>query len=117
MSRDLRTRGHDHHHGHDRHHRHELGDTPVLDIGGDVGAMVVYLPEDPLSGELDACPHGKPGDRFHTGVHELDIADGPTWVAVYPEVPAGRYDLLADTGDVLATVAVAGGDVTLHDLR
>ena len=45
---------------------HAPGAHPVLDIGEDVGALVVYLPEDTPSGELEACPEGRPADHFHT---------------------------------------------------
>ena len=99
---------HDHDHG-----RGRLGATPVLDIGEDVGAMVVHLESDTPTGELEACPHGDPDARFHTGVHHLAAG----WVAVYPEVRAGRYDLLAAGGHVVATVDVDGGRVTQLSLR
>jgi hypothetical protein len=95
------------------------GAAPLLDIGGDVGALVVYLAGDTPSGELEACPAGRPAARFHTGVHERPVPGGsrPVAVAVFPEVRAGAYDVLDDDGRTLVTVDVAGGRVREVDLR
>lgn len=93
------------------------GTIPLLDIGGDVGALVVYLAGDTPSGELEACPTGRPDERFHTGVHEVVSPAGRVPVAVFPEVPAGTYDLLDPEAVPLATVAVTGGRVSEVDLR
>jgi hypothetical protein len=93
------------------------GPASVLDIGGEVGAMVVHLPACPRSGELEACPQDRPEARFHTGVHHRPIGDEPVWVAVFPEVAEGRYFLLDDGGLPMAGVTVTGGRVELLDLR
>jgi hypothetical protein len=127
--------GHSHDHGPDPQGRPlwrphtPPGEVPILDIGGDVGALIVYLPALTATGELDIQPVGEPGARFHTGVHERGSAVSPTsptspapaagsaWVAIYPEVVEGRYELLDDHGARLALVAVAGGEVRELDLR
>jgi hypothetical protein len=96
---------------------HEVGVSPLLDIGGDVGALVVYLPAPPPSGELEACPAGRPTARFHTGVHLRDTGVGPAHVAVFPEVVDGHYDLLDEAGAPLARAEIAGGRVSELDLR
>lgn len=95
--------------GHGQHH------SPVLDIGGEVGALIVYLAAQPETGELHACPSSDPVPRpaFHTGVHLRDS----TWVAIYPEVVEGEYHLLDERGAPMATVAVTGGEVGQLDLR
>lgn len=89
------------------------GPNPVLDIGGDIGALVVYLARLTASGELDIQPLGDPAGRFHTGVHRRD----GVWVAVFPEVVEGRYELLDDHGRTRAQVVVTGGEVREIDLR
>jgi hypothetical protein len=93
------------------------GVSSLLDIGGDVGALVVYLPAPPPSGELEACPAGQPAARFHTGVHLRDTGVGPAHVALFPEVVEGSYDLLDEAGSPLARIDVAGGRVSELDLR
>jgi hypothetical protein len=91
--------------------------TPVLDIGGEVGALVVYLAAEPPTGELEACPVDDPTARFHTGVHRRAIAHGFAWTAVFPQVTQGSYHLLDDDGAPLAHVLVTGGTVHQLDLR
>lgn len=91
--------------------------TSVLDIGGEVGALVVLLADRPAGGELEAEPVGSPHARFHTGVHRRELGRDSAWTAVFPEVVAGTYHLLDEGGSPLATVAVAGGAVRHLDLR
>lgn len=119
---------HDHPHVHPHSHGTEMreqwrphtppGETPVLDIGGDVGALVVYLLELTASGELDVQPSGRPEGRFHTGVHNRAGGDGgEAWVAIFPEMTEGTYELLDDHGTHLAEVTITGGAVQELDLR
>ena len=91
--------------------------NPVLDIGGDIGALVVYLPEDTASGELEACPEGRPADHFHTGVHPRPVGGESVFTAVFPEVVRGSYQVLDDRGIPVAVVHVTGGHVAELDLR
>jgi len=93
------------------------GASPLLDIGDEVGALVVYLPGDTPSGELEACPSGRPEKRFHTGVHDVALPVGAVPVAVFPEVRAGTYDVLGPEDRPLATAVIRGGRVSEVDLR
>ena len=91
--------------------------SSVLDIGGEVGALVVYLAEAPPSGELEACPADDPSGRFHTGVHHRRLGGDWAHVALFPSVAAGTYHLLHDDGTPMMSVDVAGGEVRELDLR
>ena len=91
--------------------------APVLDIGGEVGALVVYLAGPTPGGELEACPAGDPSGRFHTGVHHRKVGNGWAHVALFPAVVAGTYDLLDDDGTPMVRVDVTGGEVRELDLR
>jgi hypothetical protein len=99
------------------HHRPGAHSAPVLDIGGEVGALVVYLAHRPSTGELEACPAGEPAARFHTGVHRRSTPNGWTWTALFPEVNEGHYQLLDEDGLPMAGVDVSGGNVHQLDLR
>ena len=96
---------------------YEPGASPVLDIGGNVGAMVVYLAGPTRSGELEARPTSRPGARFHTGVHVWSLAGRQELAAVFSNVAVGDYELLDDAGEPIAAVHVAGGQVSEIDLR
>jgi len=93
-----------------------VGSAAVLDIGDDVGALLVRLEDVPASGELHAEPSGRPSERFHTGVHRR--SDDGHWVALalFPSVVAGRYDILDENMQPAATVDVSGGCVQEVDL-
>ncbi len=112
--------GHHHHHHHGAPGHSAPGEWPVLDIGGEVGALIVYLATLPATGELHACPTSSPVDpaaRFHTGVHPRVIDGTSTLVAIYPEVVEGTYHLLDNAGLPMAQVAIMGGQVEQLDLR
>lgn len=89
----------------------------MLDIGGDVGALVVYLAGPVPGDELEACPAGQVTRRFHTGVHRWRNAHDEAYVAVFPEVVAGLYDVLDEQSAPIARIEVAGGQVTEVNLR
>ena len=104
-------------------HTHEtqpqVGPSPVVDIGGDVGAIVVRLLSVPESGELEARPAGRPDLRFHTGVHLRDIGGHVVPAAVYPAVIQGDYEILDAALSPVATLTVTGGavtDITVTDI-
>jgi len=102
---------------HTHSHSHTLGAIPVLDIGGSVGALVVYLDGPTPSGELEARPLGDPSGRFHTGVHPRELFGRTVYVALYPEVERGTYEILDDALQPIALIDVDGGAVTELDLR
>ncbi len=117
----------DHAHLHTHGHAHAWRDphaapgwASVLDIGGDVGAVIARLTDDTPSGELMACRRGDPGAHFHTGVHLRSDGsgeeNGDEWIAVFPEVVAGAYSLLTDDGMEHTPFEVTGGQVTSLDL-
>jgi hypothetical protein len=96
---------------HAHHAHHALGETPVLDIGGDIGALVVQLDVMTQTGELEACPWARPDLRFHTGVHWRDVDGQRVAVAVYPAVVEGSYDILDAELRPIGRVRVEGGKV------
>ena len=89
-----------------------IGVAPVLDIGGDVGALIVELAAVPPSRELEARPAGRPDARFHTGVHERQVDDRVVAVAVYPALHEGDYEILDDALAPMARCHVDGGRVS-----
>jgi hypothetical protein len=99
---------HDHHHDLD-----PSGDgTVVLDIGADVGALVVFTPDRLAMMEIDLTRRGDAQPAMHTAVRGRDLRDGRRYAAVYPAVPAGEYVLPAISGLPSIVVTVDGGRVT-----
>jgi hypothetical protein len=105
------------------------GQGPVLlDIGGDVGALVLVLPAALAGVEIEARPVGSTGRHSHPpGADQHHHHDHLTHAAVLPrptaggrivhsvvlELPAGSYELYQrPAGPVRLTATVAGGAVT-----
>jgi hypothetical protein len=117
---------HDHGHHDHGHHDHEhggehagpVGTGPaVLDIGGDVGALVARMDPETLGTELFLRPDADPTTTVHTGVWERREAGHVVAVAVFAELPAGGYRVLDRGADTGRRVDVRGGTVANLDLR
>jgi hypothetical protein len=104
----------------------------LLDIGGDVGALIVTMPASMEGTEVEVRPtsgadlgsghshHGHDPGHAHLGDEHLHVAVvkrpvRDTYVAslVFPELVAGRYGLYGKgTDDLRLTAEVRGGEVT-----
>jgi hypothetical protein len=110
--------GHDHshegaHHSHDHSHNHVAGQGPtVLDIGDDVGALVLYTSVELVGAEIEISPDGEPDRRRHVAVHPRQYPGGTAYAAVYYGLEAGSYQLWASDGSVALTVAIEGNSIT-----
>ncbi len=91
-------------------------DTPeslVLDIGGEVGALVLYADEACLGLEIDVTPVGQPRSHHtHTMIRRRRAVDREFVAGVYPELRAGAYTVWGIDGEELAELRIAGGRVT-----
>jgi hypothetical protein len=89
----------------------------LLDIGGDVGALVVKMPSSMTGLEVEARPEGgaeeQPAHHPHVAVVDRPVRGGLVPSLVFPSLTAGRYRLVSKGGDdARLTVAVSGGEVT-----
>jgi hypothetical protein len=111
--------------GHDGHapvvHRpvnHTVrGGPPVLDIGGDIGAMVVLMEPATAGTELHLRSEHEPPIAVHTGVWTRPHGTATITAAVFPELIEGGYWVLDADGHDVRPVAIAGGELTEIDLR
>jgi len=110
--------GHDHSHGGEQHthshdHNHVAGNGPtVIDIGDDVGALVLYTTEELVGAEIEISPDGEPDRRRHVAVHPRQYPGGTAYAAVYYGLEAGSYQLWAADGAVALTVSIEGNTIT-----
>jgi len=88
----------------------------VLDIGGDVGALVVTMPASMLGEEIEVVTGAEPEGhhRPHVAVVDRPAPGGGTVPSlVFPELVEGGYALVPKgTDDVRLRVDVRGGEVT-----
>lgn len=110
--------GHDHEHatGHDGHRAFESG--VILDVGGDVGALILYTDpgyegrEIELSREDDAD-----APRVHTAIHRRSVAGRAIHAGVFPALAAGRYRIWVPEPGLQDEATIVGGEVTVVDWR
>ena len=84
----------------------------VLDIGGDVGALLLHTSSSMLGHEIDLIPEDASQPHTHSAVRERFLSTGVEFAAVYPHLRAGRY-LVEGTDQ---RVVIEGGRVTLATL-
>ena len=92
------------------------GQGPVLlDIGGDIGALVVTMPAQLEGEEIEIRPvDGRPGPTppRHVAVLARHQGGRTVFSAVFPDLLEGDYQLnLRPNGEPLLRVSVTGGQV------
>ena len=88
-----------------------MADSLVLDIGGDIGALIIHTGPDLDHAEIELSPVGSDHQRFHNQVHPRHLPDGIRHNAVFPRVHAGEYTVWRDHHTAHGTVRVEGGHV------
>jgi hypothetical protein len=86
----------------------------MLDIGGDVGAVIVFTPEELDGHEIEIRRGGEPWDGTHVAVRARPWLGEPMYAAVFGSLPSGPYELRRrghDDGSV-HSIDVRGGTVT-----
>ena len=87
----------------------------VLDIGEDIGALVIYTPAAWCGREIELSSSREHGHRVHNQVHERTFNGRSVYAAVYPDLRQGHYDILDVEGRPVDVVTVVGGKVaTVH---
>ena len=111
---------HEHAHRHGIAHVHEAppkGGPVVMDIGGDIGGLIVRL-DDSLEGtELPIEFADDPKRDIHTGVWRRSLGGETVVVAVYPELREGSYRIHRGRDHAGAQLQIIGGQVAHLDLR
>ena len=116
---------HPHEHVSAETYPHVHGGPPVLDIGGDVGALVATMEPAAAGTELHLRSEHEPPISIHTGVWHRAAAGGGggesgenhLTAAVFAELLEGSYWALDRDGNDLVRVDVRGGELATIDLR
>jgi hypothetical protein len=86
----------------------------VLDIGQDVGALIVHCSEELHGREIEVSPQGNAARRTHTEVLARKVGTRTVFAAVFPALVAGPYSLWRDVLTDQA-VTIAGGAIVEVD--
>ena len=96
-------------------HRHGpsgLG-TVVMEVGGDVGALVLYTQAGMDGDEIEISRDSEPAARrTHSQVRQRQMGTVTKYAAVYPGLAAGPYTLWRDERAPAASVTITGGQIT-----
>jgi hypothetical protein len=87
----------------------------VLDIGGDLGALIVHTHARMVGVEVEISATGSDGERSHKEVLEREIEGRPAYTAVFDKVRAGSYTLWVDDVPRERGVVIIGGAVAELD--
>jgi hypothetical protein len=80
----------------------------ILDIGNDVGALVLHTSLEWLDHEIDLEPDDPTSPHTHSAVRERRSPGGSSYAAVYPQLREGDYAIVGST----QRFTIVGGQVT-----
>ena len=86
--------------------------TVVLELGADVGALVLHTPAGLDGREIEISREDGVARRTHSQVRPRHVTTGTRYAAVYPDLAAGPYTIWADGHRPAGRVVIAGGRVT-----
>ena len=85
----------------------------VMELGADIGALVLYTPPGLDGEEIEISRDDEPGHaRTHSQVRPRPLPGETVYAAVYPGLRAGCYTIWRDERTPAATVSVTGGQVS-----
>ncbi len=119
----MTTHAHPHAHEHPHEHPHQnppvVSENPtagrglvVVDIGGDVGALVLHTDADMTGLEIEISRVGEARTGKHVAVLPRPVGDTVDHSAVYGDLREGRWQLWLPDGRPGQVVEVVGGVVT-----
>ncbi len=85
----------------------------MLDIGDDIGALILYADDSCLGREIDLTPVGHAqSHQTHTMIRRRRSVDSEFIAGVYPELREGTYTVWSLEEGPLAEVTIRGGRIT-----
>jgi hypothetical protein len=89
----------------------------VLDIGDDVGALIIYCRLELLGRQIDVSLRGYEWQRTHTDVLERRVNNRPIFAALFQSLRVGDYVIWGNSQEPIGEVTITGGQVTEIDWR
>jgi hypothetical protein len=89
----------------------------VLEIGGDVGALILRTGPDLHGEEIEISRADEDDRRSHKEVLERSIEGEPAFTAVFDGLRTGAYTLWAPGREPVRGVEISGGSITQLDWR
>jgi hypothetical protein len=89
----------------------------VLDIGGEIGALIVYAEEELLDTPVELSPADADGEKFHQHILERPMRSGTVYAAVFDKITEGRYTLWLHGEPRIRDFEIVGATVSEVDWR
>jgi hypothetical protein len=87
--------------------------TVVMELGADIGALILYTPASLNGSEIEISRDDDPGARrTHSLVRPRHLPAVTRYAAVYPNLRAGPYTIWRDEQSAAATATITGGQIT-----
>ena len=83
-------------------------ENAVLDIGEDIGALVIYTGQQMLGKEIEVSPKGNQTQKIHTAVLERKANGRTFFAALFLELSEGDYITLTTPS---SEITIIGGQV------
>ena len=103
--------------GHEDHAAHPHPGHVLLEIGGEVGALVIHTDPEQLGVEIEISPTGHDERRSHKDVLERTTGGHSSFAAVFDRLDRGTYTLWIDGVAQARGVRVTGGRIAELDWR
>lgn len=84
----------------------------VVDIGEDVGALIIYCRPELRGVQIDISLRGREWQHVHTDVLERRANNRPVFAALFFSLPVGDYVIWGNSGAPIGEVTISGGQVT-----
>jgi hypothetical protein len=104
-------------HTHENYAARKHPEFVVLDIGEDVGALIVRADPQMHGVEVEISRAGEDDRRSHKEVLERSADGEPAFTAVFDALPAGTYTLWVGNVPRARGVQIAGGRIAELDWR
>jgi len=89
----------------------------VLDIGGEIGALIVYAEAGRLDTPIEVSPAGSDAEKFHQHVLERPMPGKTSYAAVFDKIAEGKYTLWLLGEPRVRDFEITGGEVSQLDWR
>ena len=83
----------------------------VLDIGEDVGALIIYSRSELRGRQIDLSPREREWQRIHTDVLERHVNGRAVFAALFLSLAAGDYLIWGNGTEAIGEVSISGGQV------
>lgn len=89
----------------------------VLDIGGKIGALIVFADEALIDTPIEVSPADSDPDKFHQHILERPMPEGTSYAAVFDKISEGTYTLWLHGEPRVRGFEITGGEVAEVDWR